>query len=284
MKGYFQMWVQYLKSIEKLERLHLGKKISLICFLIGVFTACTQQSQNIPLDTDEKKISYAIGYKFGQSLKSQGIQVDTDVIAMSIQDTLSDDQKSRMTDDEMLKAIQNMQKSVIAKQRQQAQVNKKKGEDFLEKNKSAEGVLSTDSGLQYQVQKMGDGRKPNIDSVVSVHYSGTLITGEEFDSSYKRGRPAEFPVSGVIQGWTEALQLMPVGSKWKLFIPSQLAYGPQGRPQIPAYSTLIFEVELLDIIEPQQKNKGEKVNKSSNTKANPKKNNKLNPKTEESTP
>ena len=232
-----------------------------------------------------KKISYAIGYKFGQSLKSQGIQVDTDVIAMSIQDTLSDDQKGRMTDEEMVKAIQNMQKSVIEKQRQQAQVNKKKGEDFLEKNKSVEDVLSTDSGLQYQVQKMGDGSKPNIDSVVSVHYKGTLVTGEEFDSSYKRGRPAEFPVSGVIAGWTEALQLMPVGSKWKLFIPSKLAYGPQGRPQIPGHSTLIFEVELLDILEPQQKSKEDTSDaKPDNTKANSKESNKVNPKTEESTP
>ena len=234
----------------KIFHLKIGFLVVLICCL-----SCTQKTDNIPLDTDEKKVSYAIGYKFGQSLKSQGIEVDTDVLAMSIQDTLAKDQKSRMTDQEMIAAMRNMQKSVIDRQRQKAQVNKKKGEDFLEKNKSVEGVLSTDSGLQYQVQKMGDGPKPNIDSMVSVHYKGTLVTGEEFDSSYKRGRPAEFPVSGVISGWTEALQLMPVGSKWKLFIPSGLAYGPQSRPNIPGHSTLIFEVELLDIVDGQQKNK-----------------------------
>ncbi len=244
----------------------LGKNISFICFLIISFISCTQKSENIPLDTDEKKISYAIGYKFGQSLKSQGVQIDMDVLTMSVGDAFSEDEKNRMTEEEMLKAMQNMQKSIIQHQRQQAQVSKKKGEDFLEKNKSVEGILSTDSGLQYQVQKMGDGPKPTKDSIVSVHYKGTLATGEEFDSSYKRGRPAEFPVSGVIAGWTEALQLMPVGSKWKLFIPSKLAYGPQSRPKIPSYSTLIFEVELLDIIESQQKSKSESKTSSKESK------------------
>ena len=253
-------------------------KIGFLVVIMFSFS-CTQKSDNIPLDTDEKKASYAIGYKFGQSLKSQGIQIDTDVLAMSIKDTLSEDQESRMTDQEMLEAMRNMQKSVIDHQRQKALVNKTKGEDFLEKNKSVEGVLSTDSGLQYQVQRMGDGPKPNADSMVSVHYKGTLITGEEFDSSYKRGRPAEFPVSGVIAGWTEALQLMPVGSKWKLFIPSGLAYGPQSRPNIPGHSTLVFEVELLDIIEAEKKSKATTIktnktnsekSKKSDTETNPK--------------
>ena len=256
-----------MKSTTKLFYL---RGISFICLLIISFVSCTQGSKNIPLDTDEKKLSYAIGYKFGESIKSQGIQVDMDVLTMSIQEALSEDQKSRMTDEEMLKAMRNMQKSIIENQRQKAQMNKKKGEDFLEKNKSVEGVLSTDSGLQYQVQKMGDGPKPTRDSVVSVHYKGTLITGEEFDSSYKRGRPEEFPVSGVIAGWTEALQLMPVASKWKLFIPSGLAYGPQSRPSIPGHSTLIFEVELLDIIDSQQKD-GSKVNSKESKKEESKK-------------
>ena len=226
----------------------IGKTVFIVigmCYL----AACTQKVKEIPLDTDEKKISYAIGYQVGQSFKTQGIQVDTDVIAMSIQDVLSDDNKKRMTDEEMSKAMRNMRETAIKHQKKQADLNKQEGQSFLEKNKSVEGVLSTDSGLQYQVQKMGDGPKPDKESIVRVHYKGTLITGEEFDSSYKRGHPAEFPVSGVIPGWTEALQMMPVGSKWKLFIPSNLAYGPQGRPKIPGHSTLIFEVELLDIIQ-----------------------------------
>ena len=256
-----------IKSTRKL--FYLGKDICFIYFLIISLVSCTQGSKNIPLDTDEKKVSYAIGHRFGQSLKSQGIKVDLGVLTMSIQDAFSEDQKSRMTDEEMLAAMRNMQKSIIEHQMQQAQVNRKKGEDFLEKNKSVEGVLSTESGLQYQVQKMGDGPKPALNSMVSVHYRGTLITGEEFDSSYKRGEPAEFPVSGVIAGWTEALQLMPVGSKWKLFIPSQLAYGPQSRPSIPGHSTLIFEVELLDIIDDQQKSKS-KSTKTDSTKNNAK--------------
>ena len=244
----------------------LGRRIGFICFLILSFTSCTQKSENIPLDTEEKKMSYAIGYKFGQSLKSQGVQVDMDVLVMSVNDAFSEDKKSRLTDEEMLKSMQNIQKSIVKRQRQQAQVNKKTGEDFLEKNKSAKGILSTDSGLQYQVQKMGDGAKPTRDSIVSVHYKGTLTTGEEFDSSYKRGRPAQFPVSGVIAGWTEALQLMPAGSKWKLFIPSKLAYGPQNRPGIPGHSTLIFEVELLDIVESQQKNESKSKTNSEESK------------------
>ena len=236
-----------------------------IIFIIGMcyLAACTQKAKDIPLDTDEKKISYAIGYQVGQSFKAQGIQVDTDVIAMSIQDVFSDDNKKRMTDDEMSKAMRDMRKTAVEHQKEQADLNKQKGQDFLEKNKSVEGIMSTDSGLQYQVQKMGDGPKPDRESIVRVHYKGTLITGEEFDSSYKRGLPAEFPVSGVISGWTEALQMMPVGSKWKLFIPSHLAYGAQSRPQIPGHSTLIFEVELLDIVQ-QEDQDAPKTNSKKN--------------------
>ena len=119
---------------------------------------------------------------------------------------------------------------------------------FLIKNKSKNGVKTSDSGLQYEVITEGKGKKPKSDDVVKVHYKGTLIDGTEFDSSYKRNSPAEFPVTAVIRGWTEALQMMPVGSKWKLYIPPDLAYGEAGRPSIPGNSVLIFEVELLDII------------------------------------
>ena len=225
---------------------------------VGVFLlllACVKKQ--LELETDEQKTSYAIGHQFAQSLKSQNIKVDPDVIALSLKDVFSENGKPRMSNEEMFNAIQNMRQQAIAGQKQQAEMNKKEGQDFLEKNKSAKGVTATDSGLQYLVQTMGDGPKPVASSVVRVHYKGTLITGEEFDSSHKRGQPAEFPVTGVIPGWTEALQLMPVGSKWKLFIPSDLAYGGQRRPQIPPYSTLIFDVELLDIVDPEQENKAE---------------------------
>ncbi len=231
-----------------------------VYFFMAILTiACTPQNTattDITLDTQDQKVSYAIGRQFGQSLKAQGVNVDVDVMAMSIQDVITD-KKSRMTDEEMMKAIRDMQKTAMEHQQQQAEANKKAGEEFLNENKKAQGIVSTDSGLQYQVQKMGDGPKPTIDSTVRVHYKGTLISGEEFDSSYKRGTPIEFPVKGVIPGWTEALQLMPVGSQWKLFIPSHLAYGPRMQQKIPANSTLLFDVELLDIVDDQKTQKAD---------------------------
>lgn len=237
----------------KIFKMAIMGKIGCVISLF-LLCACTPKSTStdIPLDTDEKKMSYAIGHQFGQSLKAQNIKADVDVIAMSIRDVLSSEGNIRMTNEEMFGAIQNMRQQALEGQRKQAETNLKAGQDFLEKNKSKEGVTQTESGLQYQVEKMGDGPKPTADSVVKVHYKGTLISGEEFDSSYTRGSPAQFPVNEVIPGWTEALQLMPVGSKWKLFIPSQLAYGRQIQGKIPANSTLIFEVELLEIIQQAQ--------------------------------
>jgi FKBP-type peptidyl-prolyl cis-trans isomerase len=129
-----------------------------------------------------------------------------------------------------------------------AEKNLTEGSAFLAGNKAKEGVTTTASGLQYSVEKMGSGAKPAASDTVRVHYRGTLLSGKEFDSSYKRNEPAEFPVNGVIAGWTEALQLMPVGSKWKLFIPAALAYGEQGRQGIPPNATLLFDVELLEIV------------------------------------
>ena len=129
----------------------------------------------------------------------------------------------------------------------EGQENLAAGEAFLAENGAREGVTTTESGLQYEIIVAGDGEKPTVDDTVTTHYHGTLINGEVFDSSVDRGQPASFPVSGVISGWTEALQLMPVGSKWRLFVPANLAYGPQARGSIPANATLIFEVELLEI-------------------------------------
>ena len=141
-----------------------------------------------------------------------------------------------------------LQEMAMKKQSEEADKNKAKSAEFLEKNKTAEGVKVTASGLQYIVVSEGTGAIPTKTDTVKCHYKGTLITGEQFDSSYDRGQPAEFPVGGVIPGWTEALQMMKVGSKYKLFIPPELAYGASGRPGIPPNSALVFEVELLDIV------------------------------------
>jgi FKBP-type peptidyl-prolyl cis-trans isomerase FkpA/FKBP-type peptidyl-prolyl cis-trans isomerase FklB len=156
--------------------------------------------------------------------------------------------KNEMSKEEMQAAMMKLQEMAMKKQQESADENSKKGKEFLEKNKSATGVKTTTSGLQYITEKEGTGASPSKEDVVKVHYKGTLTNGEQFDSSYDRGQPAEFPVGGVIPGWTEALQLMKVGGKAKLFIPPELAYGPSGRPGIPPNSVLIFEVELMDIV------------------------------------
>jgi FKBP-type peptidyl-prolyl cis-trans isomerase len=203
-------------------------------------------SHPIELKTDEQKFSYMIGQQIGNNLKQQGLAVDADVLAQSLQDAMKGN-PSKLTMEEMQQVGMKMQAKLMAKQMGEAKENKDKGDKFLEQNKKQQGVQVTSDGLQYQVLKAGTGAIPKATDTVTVNYRGTLIDGTEFDSSYKRGQPAKFPVNGVIKGWTEALQLMKVGSKWKLWIPSQLAYGERGQPGIPADSTLIFEVELLGV-------------------------------------
>ena len=153
----------------------------------------------------------------------------------------------------MQAAMMKLQEMAMKKQQETAETNAKAGKEYLEKNKSAAGVKTTASGLQYIVEKEGTGPSPKKDDVVKVHYKGTLTNGEQFDSSIERGQPAEFPVGGVIPGWTEALQLMKVGGKAKLFIPAELAYGPSGRPGIPPNSVLLFDVELIEIVKQAKK-------------------------------
>ena len=186
-----------------------------------------------------------------KNLKAQNIDIDPTTLAASLKDAAAG--KSEMKDDEIQKAMMKLQEVAQKKSQEAAETNKKAAADFLEKNKTKEGVKSTASGLQYIVEKEGDGKMPVKEDVVKCHYVGTLTTGEKFDSSVDRGQPAEFPLAGVIPGWTEALQLMKVGSKYKLFIPPELAYGAQGRPGIPANSVLQFEVELLDIVKKDAK-------------------------------
>jgi FKBP-type peptidyl-prolyl cis-trans isomerase FklB len=184
--------------------------------------------------------------------------VDPAILSRGIKDVLTGG-KPAMTDDEvraklmeLSKQVQQAQQEVQKKQQEENKVlgekNRKEGNAFLADNKSKEGVVALPSGLQYKILKAGDGPKPTAADTVTCNYRGTLIDGKEFDSSYKRGQPASFPVGGVIKGWTEALQLMPVGSKWQLFIPAEMAYGDrQAGPDITPGSTLIFEVELLSI-------------------------------------
>ncbi len=204
-----------------------------------------------PLQTSKQKASYAIGQNIGKGLKKDEVDVDAPSLARGIRDALAGN-KSLLTDDEAKTALTALATEVRAKQQikleQISAANKKEGDAFLAANKTKDGVVTLPSGLQYKIEKEGSGPKPTAADSVTCNYRGTLIDGKEFDSSYKRGQPLTIPVSGVIKGWTEAMQLMPVGSKWQLFIPSDLGYGNQAMGQdIQPGSTLIFEVELLSI-------------------------------------
>lgn len=209
----------------------------------------------LTLNTPKDKQSYAIGINVGkglsQNLKQSGVDIDPAILVRAIKDVLAGD-KQAMTDQEAqetLKTLQaDMRKEQQLKQEQLAGNNKKEGDEFLAANKSKEGVTTLPDGLQYKILQEGTGPKPTAADSVTVNYRGTLLNGAEFDSSYKRGQPASFNVGGIIKGWTEALQLMPVGSKWQIFIPSDLAYGPRGAGRdIGPNATLVFEVELLSI-------------------------------------
>jgi FKBP-type peptidyl-prolyl cis-trans isomerase FklB len=206
----------------------------------------------LTLKTQKEKFSYALGMKMGGNLKKQDVPVDPTILARGLKDALAGG-KTLLTDDEAQAALTDVQNDLRKKQQEKMQqagaANKKEGETFLAANKGKDGVKTLPSGLQYKILKEGTGAKPAASDTVSCNYRGTLTNGTEFDSSAKHGgQPATFPVSGVIKGWTEALQLMPVGSKWELFIPPDLAYGDRGAgPDIGPDSTLIFEVELVSI-------------------------------------
>jgi len=219
----------------------------------------------LTLKTSKDKFSYALGMKMGANLHKQSVSVDANILARGLKDGLAG-AKTLLTDEEAQAAIVEVQTDLRKKQQEKMQVdgaaNKKEGESFLAANKGKEGVVTLPSGLQYKILKEGTGPKPTATDSVVCNYRGTLINGTEFDSSYKRGQPATFPVTGVIKGWTEALQLMPVGSKWQLFIPSDLAYGERGpAPEIGSNATLIFEVELLSIEDKSKEKAPEKPDK-----------------------
>lgn len=211
-----------------------------------------------PFKTTKEKVSYGLGFNIGrnisQSFEKDGLDVDFDVLTKGLLDAFKK-AEPKLKEDEIREAMIAFQEEMRAKKtaarKEEADKNKKDGAAFLAKNGKEKGVVTTKSGLQYIVLKEGKGDSPKKTDTVKTHYRGTLLSGEEFDSSYKRNQPATFPVSGVIKGWTEALQLMKVGSKFKLFVPSELAYGAnprQGSP-IGPNAMLIFEVELLEIVE-----------------------------------
>jgi FKBP-type peptidyl-prolyl cis-trans isomerase FklB len=203
------------------------------------------QEKSTQLKDQKDKVSYSIGLQIGFNLSRQKVDVSPDVLAAGIKDALAG--KPQLNPDQIKEIMTTFEKDMEQKQKETGEKNKTEGAKFLEDNKKKEGVKTTASGLQYKVLKEGNGAQPKASDTVTVNYRGTLINGTEFDSSYKRGQPATFPVNGVIKGWTEALQLMKVGSKYQLFIPSSLAYGERAvSPDLGANSTLIFEVELLD--------------------------------------
>ncbi|HYW38988.1 MAG TPA: FKBP-type peptidyl-prolyl cis-trans isomerase [Terriglobales bacterium] len=224
------------------------------------------------LKTQKEKFSYALGMNIGKglgaNLKSQSVEVDWNLVSQGLKDSSSGG-KTRLTQEEaqaVLTEVQNeVRKQQQEKTQQDAATNKTEGEAFLAANKSKDGVVTLPSGLQYKILSAGTGPKPTATDSVKCNYRGTLINGTEFDSSYKRGQPATFGVNQVIKGWTEALQLMPVGSKWQLFIPSSLAYAERGAgADIGPNATLIFEVELLSI---EEKAKDEKKDEKKDDKS-----------------
>jgi FKBP-type peptidyl-prolyl cis-trans isomerase len=216
-------------------------------------STAAKPATGLTLTTQKQKASYALGMKIGGDLKRQGVgaSVDPAITARGLKDALAGS-KLLLTEDQEKAALVQLQTDVRsaqdAKAKEASGPARKAGEAFLADNKSKEGVVTLPSGMQYKILTAGTGPKPTASDTVTCNYRGTLINGKEFDSSYKRGQPASFPVSGVIKGWTEALQLMPVGSKWQLFIPPDLAYGDRGAgADIGPGETLIFEVELISI-------------------------------------
>lgn len=236
----------------------MTKKLLLCVAVAAAMTGCQQKSATAKvekLETEEQKVAYGMGLNLGKRIK-QEFKIDVDAFAQGMRHAMADDVKPLLTEEEIQTVMQEFQKKQIAKQeaefKAKADKNKVDSEKFLAENAKAEGVKATASGLQYKVVTEGKGPKPKAEDTVEVNYRGTLVDGTEFDSSYKRGQSATFPVSGVIPGWTEALQLMPVGSKFELAIPSDLAYGPGGAGGvIGPNSALKFEVELIAIKKPE---------------------------------
>jgi FKBP-type peptidyl-prolyl cis-trans isomerase FklB len=236
--------------------IHRGGEMKLrwiACLGLGVLACAVSAQEPAALKTQKDKLSYAIGTQIAKSVKNQGIDVNPDLLIMGVKDALSGG-KLQMTDEEVRATMTTLQDEMKQKQMQAASAaaaeNKKEGDAFLAENAKKEGVVVLPSGLQYKILKAGDGKKPAGTDTVLCNYRGTFVNGTEFDSSTAAGKPVPFPLSGIIPGFKEALQLMPVGSKWQIFIPSSLGYGERGAGNvIGPNATLIFEIELVSIQE-----------------------------------
>ena len=229
----------------KLQRLAAS-----VAVLTLVLVGCDNTAAVSPdLKTPAQKASYGIGLSMGKNLSQEGMDdLDSQAVALGIEDALTKTDQ-RLSDDELMEGFSFLQARAQERMSALNDAAAKAGADFLAENAKRDGVITTESGLQYEVIAKAEGAQPKVSDVVSVHYQGTLVDGSVFDSSIERGEPVEFPVGGVIPGWVEGLQLMSVGEKYKFYIPSELAYGAQSpTPAIPANSTLVFEVELLDIV------------------------------------
>lgn len=226
-------------------------KLRLIA-VVGVMLLASQvYAQKAVLKSQKEKVSYIIGIGIGKNFKQQGTEIDPDALAKGVRDALAG-AKPILTEEEINETMATYKKEMAAKQKELfdrvGEKNKKEGEAFLAENKKKPGVKTLPSGLQYRIIQSGKGKKPTLNDTVTVHYKGTLINGKEFDNSHSRGQPASFPLSSAISGWKEALQMMEVGSKWEVFVPSQFAYGERGGGStIEPNSTLVFEIELLAI-------------------------------------
>lgn len=227
------------------------KKTLLALALAGTSVLAFASDPVKTLDSKEQKVSYGFGLMLGKRMSNDLPELEMDSFIQGVKDAFAG-KAQLMTDEEVAALLSEFQREQQQKQmdklKQMSDENKAAGEAFLAENKNKEGVVTLESGLQYKVLTEGKGVQPGPSDTVKVHYTGTLINGEVFDSSVQRGQPVSFPVNGVIAGWTEALQLMPTGSKWQLFIPSELAYGANGNRSIGPNETLLFDVELLEVV------------------------------------
>jgi len=222
------------------------KRFTFIFVTFSLVLPLFGQEKSLQLKDQKDKVSYSLGLNIGFNLGRQNISINPDVLTAGIKDAIAG--KPQLTTDQVKETMAAFEKDMTEKQKVAGEKNAAEGTKFLEENKKKEGVKTTASGLQYKSIKEGTGAQPKGNDTVTVNYRGTLINGTEFDSSYKRGQPATFPLNGVIKGWTEGLQLMKAGSKYQLFVPPNLAYGDRAvGPDISANSTLIFDVELIGV-------------------------------------
>ncbi len=229
----------------------MGRLFAIFLGATLLLPVCWAEEQ-VPAGDQKAKDSYSLGYEFGGNLKRQGVEIDVDVLLSAVREGL-EGKKPVLSPEEIRGTLLQLRKKLMVLQDQRfrefAAKNLEEGKTFLEANKTKEGVKTLPSGLQYKVLQEGNGPIPKLSDSVTLHYRGTLIDGNEFDSSYRRGEPTVLNLIGVIKGWQEALQLMKTGSKWQLFVPTYLAYGQRQFGRIPPNSTLIFGLELLSISE-----------------------------------